>query len=448
VRLRALHTESVRLTAIYVAIFAASVIALGAFLLPTVEAAMRDQIVQYARANIAAIQNAHDSEGEPEAREVALQLLAGRRTADFILLQGRGGKLEGNLPAMPSVMGLAEIARPGLPGHKLLGFGAQIAPGLYAFSGSDLEFVSAVRRRVLNGMLWLFGGALLLAGAGGIFVSRSFLARMDAIANTCRAIMAGNLKDRIPMRGSQDEMDRLSGTINAMLDRISALMENVRQVSNDVAHDLRTPLTHLRHRLERARTDAATPAEYLEALDAAIASTDEMLNLFSALLRIAQIEAGARRAGFGQVELAPLLQKLQEVYGAVAEDAAHTLTVSPAGGAVHGDRELLFQLLANLVENALVHTPDGTHIDVVAVLETDAVTIHVRDNGPGVAESERGKLFRRFYRGDASRTTPGHGLGLSLVEAVAELHGGHVALGDSRSGLDMQVRLPLADAVR
>lgn len=448
-RPRLLHTEGFRLTAIYVAIFVASVAALGAFLLPTLEAAMRDQIVQYAEANVAALRGAHQTEGEAETREVALQLLAGRRAADFILLQQNGVRLEGNLPVMTPASGVVEIDRPGVAGHRVLGVGAEIAPGIYAFSGSDLEFVSAVRARVLNGMLWLFGGALLLASLGGIAVSRSFLARTDAIARTCRAIMAGNLRDRIPLRGGQDELDRLSGTINAMLDRIVALMENVRQVSNDVAHDLRTPLTHLRQRLERAKANAATPEEYRAALDSAVGATDEILHLFAALLRIAQIEAGARRAGFSPVEMASLLQKLQDVYAPVAEDSAHTLSVSTAeSGVVHGDRELLFQLFANLVENALVHTPGGTRIEFAPALTGDSVVIHVRDNGPGVRESERTKLFRRFYRGDASRTTPGHGLGLALVSAVAELHGGQVVLGDSSGGVDMQVHLPLAPAMR
>jgi signal transduction histidine kinase len=233
-----------------------------------------------------------------------------------------------------------------------------------------------------------------------------------------------------------------------MLDRIAALMENLRQVSSDVAHDLRTPLSHLRQRLERARAEAATPAQYQAALDGAIAATDEMLSLFAALLRIAQIEGGARRAGFAPLDLAALLQKLKEVYGAVAEDGGHVLTIAvPPACLLRGDMELLFQLFANLVENAIVHTPAGTRIAVEAAVTVENVIVHVRDNGPGVKPPERDRLFQRFYRGDASRTKPGHGLGLSLAAAVAELHGGSIALGDG-PGMDIQVTLPRASELK
>jgi signal transduction histidine kinase len=355
-------------------------------------------------------------------------------------LQEDGRKLAGNLPAMKIPDGAGEIM---LGGNPVLGVGAELAPGLQAFSGNDISYIAAARARLMHVMFWLFGGALVLATVSGALVSRSVLARMDAIGRTCRAIMTGNLKDRIPIRGSQDELDRLAATINAMLDRIAALMENLRQVSSDIAHDLRTPLSHLRLRLERARAEAASPAEYQAALDGAIGATDEMLSLFAALLRIAQIEGGTRRAGFAPMDLGALLQKLKDVYGAVAEDSGHDLMVKvPPPLQLRGDPELLFQLFANLVENAIVHTPPGTAIAVAADIGADRIAVHVRDSGPGVAPAERGRLFQRFYRGDASRTKPGHGLGLSLAAAVAELHGGAIAIGDG-PGMDFRVTLPL-----
>jgi signal transduction histidine kinase len=363
---------------------------------------------------------------------------------DFLLLQQDGRRLAGNLPVMKEVTGAAEVPNPGNPGHVILGAGIALAPGLFAFAGSDLAYVDAVQSRILRALLWLFCGALLLAGLGGSLVSRRFLARTDAIAQTCRAIMAGNMKDRIPLRGGQDEIDRLAATINAMLERISALMENLRQISNDVAHDLRTPLTHLRQKLEQARAQAHSTADYEAALDGAITSADQMLSLFAALLRIAQIEGGARRAGFAPVDLAELLRKLGEVYGAVAEDSGHALMVTPAASClVSGDRELLFQMLANLVENAIVHTPPGTHIHVdLGVRPSEAVLV-VRDDGPGVPAAARDKIFQRFYRLDASRSTPGHGLGLALVAAVAELHGGTATVAASpNDGLAVALILP------
>jgi len=447
VRIRFLHTASFRLAAFYTAVFAVSVLVLGVSVLAVTERALREQIVQYSRSDIASINDGYVKEGVHEAREVTLQRMAGNRHTDFILLQQNGRPLAGNLPAMAEREGAVEIANPSAPGAIILGAGARLGPGLYAFSGSDLGPVAAVRQRILGLLLWLFAAVLPLAALGAFIVSRGFVRRMDAITRTCRAIMAGNLRDRIPSRGSEDELDRLAAVINAMLDRIAALMENLRQVSSDVAHDLRTPLTHLRQRLERARAESHSPQDYAAALDAAIASSDEMLSLFAALLRIAQIEGGARRAGFGPVDLAALLKRLRDVYGAVAEDAGHHLAVADAAPClVKGDAELLFQLLANLVENALVHTPPGTAVCVTLQAEEDSAVIRVEDDGPGVPAEARDKIFQRFYRLDASRSRPGHGLGLALVAAVAELHGGTVAVSNRAAarGLSLAVFLPRA----
>ena len=447
-RIRILHTESFRLAAIYTAVFALCIGVIGASVLAVTEKALRDQIVQYSSADTTAIRDSYAKQGVHEAVEVTQQRLAAVRHTDFLLLQQNGRVLAGNLDARDERVGVIEIPSPVRHGHVILGVGSRPGPGLYAFSGTDLAFVAAVRARILGRLIWLFAGALLLAALSGLLVSRSFVARMDAIARTCRAIMAGNLRDRIPARGDQNELDRLAATINAMLDRIAALMENLRQVSSDVAHDLRTPLTHLRQRLERARSESHSPEEYAAALDGAIGAADDMLSLFSALLRIAQIEGGARRGGFAPVDLAALLKKLREVYGAVAEDAGHRLVVTDAPPClVPGDAELLFQLLANLVENAIVHTPAGTRIAVTVRPGTDQTVLVVQDDGPGIPAAARDKVFRRFYRLDASRSTPGHGLGLALVAAVAELHGGAVAVAPalpSGQGLAVTLVLPLS----
>jgi signal transduction histidine kinase len=274
-----------------------------------------------------------------------------------------------------------------------------------------------------------------MAVLAGMWVSRSVARRMDAISRACRAIMVGDLRTRIPIRGTRDELDRLSETINAMLGRIAALMENLRQVTNDIAHDLRTPVTHLRHRLERARDECTTPAEYDRVLEQAIAASDEILGLFAALLRIAQIEGGARRAGFASLDLGGLLQHLRDVFAAVAEDAGHSLAVSVHDGTtIAGDRELLTQLFSNLIENAIVHTPDGTCITMSLRLENSQAVVTISDDGPGVPGDEHPRLFQRLYRREASRTTPGFGLGLALVAAIAELHGALVTTGASPQG--------------
>jgi signal transduction histidine kinase len=253
--------------------------------------------------------------------------------------------------------------------------------------------------------------------------------------------MRGNLARRIALRGTSDEFDRLSANLNEMLDRIQMLMDGLRQVSNDIAHDLRTPLTRLRQRLELARTKATTVADFETAVDKAIAETDEILDTFGALLRIAQIEAGTRRAAFTDVDLSGVCQTIVETYAAVAEDHQHALESRIAEGVtVQGDRQLLTQMIANIVENALRHTPDGTRIELELAGLPAAPVCTIRDNGPGIPEPERQKVFRRFYRLDSSRATPGSGLGLSLVAAVAELHRIAVEIGDGQPGLKVTLR--------
>jgi signal transduction histidine kinase len=434
VQTRFLHTEGFRITAIFVTIFAVAAAILAVSVVVIMDEEFRDQIVQFAGADIAAIQAGYDSDGEREAREVIQQRMTALGASDFFLLERDGARLAGNLPPMTPRTGTLTL-RGTRRGHPILGVGRLLAPGLYAFSGSDLNHVMLARRQILRVMIWIFAGAVVLGIGGGLIVSRGFLSRTDAIARTCRAIMAGNLATRVPVRGTHDELDRLSQTINAMLDRIAGLMENVRQVTNDIAHDLRTPVTHLRHRLEHARLHATGPADYDKALEAALATSDEILALFAALLRIAQIEGGARRAGFAMVDLREVLSHLRDMFGPVADDTRHTLVLSLAGAApIRGDRELLVQLFSNLIENAIVHTPPGTHIEIALQREENSALVTIRDDGPGVPEEEHAKLFQPLYRREASRSQPGHGLGLALVQAIADLHEAKIETSRTEGG--------------
>jgi methyl-accepting chemotaxis protein len=294
VPIRTFHTEGFRITAIFVAIFALSAAVLAIVTLQVVDQELRDQIVQFANADIGAVKDGYRTEGVREAREVINQRMASPGASDFFLLQrGASERLAGNLAPMPPRTGILTLSFPGdIAGRTILGVGVFVAPDVYAFSGSDLRNVQMARRRILRTLVWVFASALVLALLGGLIVSRSFLRRTDEITTTCRAIMAGNLTRRIPVRGTEDELDRLSDAINAMLDRIAALMENLKQITNDVAHDLRTPVTHLRHRLERARDQAGSVEDYDRALEAAIAAADDILALFSALLRISKAAPG------------------------------------------------------------------------------------------------------------------------------------------------------------
>lgn len=443
--IRFLRTEGFRLSALYAGIFSLSILALGAFVLVITNQALRDQIVQFSSNDIAAVRNGYSVEGVREAREVVHQLMAGPVSSDFYLLQQDGKAIAGNMPAMAARIGTVDIpSSPATGNHDVLGVGAFLAPGLYVFTGSDTARLHQVQTHILHVLLGLFAAAMLVAIAGGTLVSWSFLRRTDAMARACREIMDGDLSLRIPVRGTKDQLDRLAEAINEMLSRITQLMDNLAQVSNDIAHDLRTPVTHLRHRLERARTDCRTPQEHAAALEAAIAKADEILGLFAALLRIAQIEGGERRAAFTNVDLGALLEQMREMFDPVAEEAGHALRLAASPSlVVRGDRQLLTQLFSNLIENAIVHTPAGTHITLSLHAAQGQAIAAVSDDGPGVPVEEHQRLFRRLYRREASRTQPGHGLGLSLAAAVAELHNARIQIVREGTGMTVQISFPL-----
>jgi signal transduction histidine kinase len=254
--------------------------------------------------------------------------------------------------------------------------------------------------------------------------------------------MEGDLTARIPARGTNDEIDQLVVNLNAMLDRVQTLMIGLRQVSSDIAHDLRTPLGRLRQHLEQARDSATTTEAYAAATEAAIAEADTLLETFSALLRIAQIEAGVRRSAFAPVDLSDVLRGVGEAYVASAEESGHTLRLEIEDGIdITGDRQLLSLLASNLIENALHHTPTGTTIRLVLQRTGTSFAMHVIDNGPGIPADERDKVLDRFYRLDRSRSTPGSGLGLAMVKAIANLHGLSVELGDAGPGLDVALSM-------
>jgi signal transduction histidine kinase len=284
----------------------------------------------------------------------------------------------------------------------------------------------------------------VLGVGGGLVVSAGVLRRVDAINRICLKIMEGDLSQRLPGRGTDDEFDRLTGIVNAMLDRIEALLEGLRQVSTDIAHDLRTPLARLRQQLEGALLRSGTAADHERATERAIAEADRLLAIFNALLRIARVEAGNQRRGFARVDLSALVATVADVFQASAEEQGRTIRCRIAPEvAVTGDADLLSQLAANLIENALRHTPAGTGIDIGLSRRHDGrVELVVADRGPGVPAEERERVFRRFYRLEQSRHTPGNGLGLSLVAATAQLHRGEVSLGDNDPGLKVTVLLP------
>jgi signal transduction histidine kinase len=306
--------------------------------------------------------------------------------------------------------------------------------------------VDALPRREMQKLIlrvfgWSSAITLVLAFVGGALMSGGLLRRIETISRAARDIMAGDFSRRIPVRGTGDELDHLVASLNAMLERNEAAMESVRQVSNDIAHDLRTPLTRLRQRLELAQRRARSVEEWRRAAEGCISDMDAILETFGALLRIAQIASGMPARRFAEVDLSELLCTLIEVYQPMAEEKEQRFTADIAYGLkVWGDRELLAQMVANVIENAMKHSPVGASIGLSTTPSPSAIAVTVIDSGPGIPVADRGRVFQRFYRLESSRSTSGSGLGLSLVEAIAVLHRVSIELTDNGPGLRVTLR--------
>ena len=292
--------------------------------------------------------------------------------------------------------------------------------------------------------LWGGAGLTLMAIAGGLVAGGLFISRLERVNLAAERIMNGRLDERLPAIGFGAEFDRLSGSLNRMLDRLQASMESLRQVSADIAHDLRTPLGHLRQRLEGAKLDAANGEDCQGAVTAAITDIDEVLSIFNSLLRIAQLEGGAGRQLLVDADLSAVLERVTDAFRPAAEDQGRALEcrVEPHL-MVRGDGVLLGQLFSNLMENAITHTSPGARVRVCARGEDGRAVVSFADDGPGVPEGERGRITRRFYRLDRSRSTPGAGLGLSMAAAIADLHGATLAFTDNAPGLTVELRFRL-----
>jgi signal transduction histidine kinase len=366
----------------------------------------------------------------------------------FYMLENREGKvLAGNLPALPRQSGTFDIGSRGGEGYSssLRARGTELADGYYLLVAIDAHQRDEMREDIVRAFGWSALVTLVLAIGGGVFLSNRLLRRVEAISRTAREIMDGHLSQRVPTSGTDDEFAQLATSLNAMLARSETTMRAMRQISNDIAHDLRTPLARLRQRLELTRRKGATTADLHAAIDASIADTDAILATFGALLRIAQIESRAVTAGFGEVDLSELLRTVVEVYQPMAEENGQDLSAAIACGLkTFGDPELLAQMFANVLENALRHSPEHAVVRLGARCEHEDVMVEVSDNGPGIPAEEHANVFRRFYRLETSRTTPGNGLGLSLVGAIADLHGIAIRFDDNCPGLKVTVTVPPA----
>ncbi|WP_372785469.1 ATP-binding protein [Phenylobacterium sp.] len=437
------RSTSLRLAGLYTTVFALAVVALGAITLFSTRHALSEQFDARIRAESAALVQEYRSEGLKGVVDAVHERDHTPGSLDFGLQGPSGEPLAGRLATTRAAMGWSLLRRGGQAREEPVRlFAVALPDGYKLLVGDDEERIEALDGTVLRGFGMAFIGVVILGVAGGYALSGDVHRRLAAITGTAEAIIDGDLARRVPVRGSDDDLDRLALTFNRMLDRIAALMESLRQVSNDIAHDLRTPLTRLRQKLEAG---LAAPPERGPALEGALADLDSILDTFAALLRIAQIEGGARRAAFRPCDLASVARTVTEAFAPSAEEMHRALSLAAETGViVDGDAELLTQMLVNLVENALRHAGPNTRIAVEVARRGRAATLLVTDNGPGVPEAERERLFDRFYRLERSRSTPGSGLGLALVAAVARLHGAEVELLDARPGLQARVTFPEA----
>jgi signal transduction histidine kinase len=445
-----LRSTGVRFTLLYVALYLLSTVVLLATLY-VIEARSLDQDIRdRVDSRIEELQDAYQFGG---LKEVVEDIEARRRShvklrTFYRLTDGTGRTLIANLPDVPMVLGRqklnVEMSVQGVLETIQLSTRTVKLGDATLIVGMEPVWREAIDSLFVRAAVGTLIAAVLLGGAIGALMTRWFLSRIDEITSTVVDIMGGQLHSRVETRDTNDELDRLAASLNAMLDRIDFLVTETREVTNSVAHDLRTPLSRLGRRLEEARELAGT-CEGEQALELAIEESAGILETFNAILGIAQVEGAMSAKTFTTVRLSDMLGTLSEAYGALAEEEGRPFeTDIPEGIEVRGDRALILQMLSNLIENAMKHTTVGTPVRLRLERAAGRVRIIVEDRGRGIPPESRDRVFDRFVRLEASRTTPGNGLGLSLVAAIAKLHNIQIALEDAEPGLRVVLTFPRA----
>ena len=365
---RTMRTASFGLAVAYALLFAGSVVILGGIVYVMVQSSLDRQMATRIDAEIDLLTEELRSEGAQELVREIKERTNYFPALEYLVVDASGNRLAGRLPAMPSTPGWSDTSSAADQGKAPRRFRVRsisFDDGLRLAVGDDLSPSEDIRQAFLEALGWGVPAFLVLSLTGGVLLSAGFLRRVDAIRHTAEAIIGGDLLSRVPLRGTNDNFDRLSETLNRMLDRIQVLMESLGQVSNDIAHALRTPLGRLQQKLEAARASAENDPKCTSAIDSAVAETNNILDTFSALLRIAQLEAATRSSGFREIDLSNLFASVADAYTAAAEDQgkAITSTIAPSVMA-WGDKDLLTEMLANLLDNAITHTPVGAHIEV------------------------------------------------------------------------------------
>ncbi len=467
-----LRTTAFQLTLVYLLIFilfAASL--LGYFALNT-RRLITEQITNTVNTEITGLSEQYTQGGI--RRLVIVVDLRSRRPGSslYLVTTPTGEGLAGNVGSLePGVLdhpgwletNYRRLDAPEGSDHRALVQVVQLPGGFHLLVGRDLEERERLFGIVQNAGQWSIALVIVLGLVGGFFVSRRVLKRIDAMTGTAQTIMAGDLSGRLPVAGTGDELDRLAENVNAMLERIEALMKGLKEVSDNIAHDLKTPLTRLRNRCEQALRHPTGESGYRSALEATIAESDDLIRTFDALLMIARAESGQARDNMTEFDAAQIVRDVGELYEPLAEEKGLELKVeAPAAAPVRGNRELVSQALANLIDNAIKYAaPNGklngvanaaangapAEIVVAAGNDGERIALSVADHGPGIPEADRGRVVERFVRLEQSRSAPGSGLGLSLASAVARLHGGELKLEDNHPGLRSVIALPRAGPV-
>jgi signal transduction histidine kinase len=457
-----LRTTAFQLTLVYLLVFVLFAVSLLGYFALNTRRLITEQITNRVNTEIAALREQYEQGGI--RRLLILVDLRARRPGSSLILvtTPTGQELAGNVGSLePGILdhpGWYEISYRRVEAqddveHRALVQVMALPDGFRLLIGRDLEERERIYGIIANAGRWSFVVVVVLGVAGGFFVSRRVLKRIDAMTETAHTIMAGDLTGRLPVAGTGDELDRLANNVNAMLERIEALMHGLKEVSDNIAHDLKTPLTRLRNRCEQALRGAKGDADYRAALESTIGESDELIRTFDALLMIARAESGHARDNMSEFDAADIAHDVSELYEPLAEEKGLALKVkAPLAAPVRGNRELISQALANLLDNAIKYAGpeaskvNGASAEIVLAAEADGdrIALSVADHGPGIPDADRGRAVERFVRLEQSRSQPGSGLGLSLASAVARLHGGELRLEDNHPGLKSIIALPRA----
>jgi signal transduction histidine kinase len=455
-----LRTTAFKLTLVYLTVFALFAVFLLAYFAWNTRRLITEQITQTVDAEITGLAEQY-RQGGIRRLVYVVDARSRRPGSSLYLVTTRAGEgLAGNVGSLATGIleksGWTETAYrrlddpDGVEHHALVRV-FQLPAGFRLLVGRDLEERERLYDIVLAAGRWSLAIVIVLGVAGGFFVTRRVLKRVDAMTETTRKIMDGDLAGRLPIAGTGDELDRLATNLNAMLERIEALMHGLKEVSDNIAHDLKTPLTRLRNRCEEALRLAEDESQYRAALESTIEESEALIRTFNALLMIARAESGQARDGMTAIDAAEIARGVGELYEPLADDKGiHLKVEAPAAAPVHGNRELISQALANLVDNAIKYGAgiNGADAEIVVTAsgDGDRILLAVADSGGGIPAADRGRAVERFVRLEQSRSQPGSGLGLSLASAVARLHGGELKLEDNHPGLRTVISLPRAES--